>query len=205
MSLFGKLIHLHSDEIRKLEDFHTEIVAGLLANNYELTLRWFRELRVSELGEAEKVTVTTQEKLERIEGLHDDGSRPDMVVRITKGERREVVFIESKVGSSEGDGQLSKYMDHLHAMQGVDRKSLVFITRDYEPKDDLSDEKVTFRQARWAEFYRFLSGDKSQSEMIRELLLFMKENNMSQDNRFTALDLLALTNWHAPQKLIQAL
>jgi hypothetical protein len=81
---------------------------------------------------------------------------------------------------------------------------LVFITRDYQPKEDLSDETVRFFQTRWSDFYHFLHAIESRSDTIRELLKFMQENNMSQSNRFTAIELLALTNHHRARSLMDA-
>jgi hypothetical protein len=126
------------------EDFHTEIVAHVLASDSELTVRWLQKLGVTELHEADEIAVNTQQEFQPIEGLHSFGSKPDIMIRVTKGLRFEAVFIESKVGSEEGPGQLSKYMDQLRALPGVDQRSLVFITRDYEPKQIASDETVKF-------------------------------------------------------------
>lgn len=208
MSLFGKLIQLHSDEHRRLEDFHTEIVAHVLANDPKLTLRWLRELGVTDLREADEIAVSTQQAFKPIEGLHIFGSKPDLTIRLRKGPRIEVVFIESKIGSKEnenkGQKQLPTYRDQLNALPGVYRRSLVFITRDYEPKENLSDGIVQFVPARWSDFYRFLQALESPNNTIRELLKFMKENNMSQSNRFTAIDLLALTNHHRARSLLDA-
>ena len=204
MSLFGKLLQLHSDEHRRLEDYHTEIVAHVLASDPQLTLRWLQELSATELREADEIAVSTQQHFAAIEGLHSVGSKPDMAIRIRKGSRIEVVFIESKIGSTEGDGQLSKYIDQLRALPGVDKRSLVFITRDYEPKEDLSEETVRFLPPlRWSDFYQFLAVMPS-TDTIRELLKFMKENNMSQSNRFTAIELLALTNHARARSLMDA-
>ena len=204
MSLFGKLLQLHSDEHRRLEDFHTEIVAHVLASDSELTLRWLRKLGVTELHEADEIAVSTQQEFQPIERLHSFGSKPDITIRVRKESHVEAVFIESKVGSEESQGQLSKYIDQLRALLGVDQRSLVFITRDYEPKENLSDEIVRFFPARWSDFYHFLCTVESPSDAIRELLKFMQENNMSQSNRFTAIELLALTNHHRARSLMDA-
>jgi hypothetical protein len=40
MSLFGRLIQLHSDEHRRLEDIHTEIVPPFLASDAKLANGW---------------------------------------------------------------------------------------------------------------------------------------------------------------------
>lgn len=204
MSLFGKLIQLHSDKHHRLEDFHTEIVAHVLASDSQLTLRWLQELGVTELREVDSIAVSTQQEFEPIKGLHSFGSKPDITIRVGNGTRVEVVFIESKVGSEEGQGQLSKYMDQLRALRGVAQRTLVFITRNYEPKEDLSDENVRFFQARWSGFYHFLRIVEPPSDTIRELLKFMKENNMSQSNRFTPIELLALTNHRRARSLMDA-
>jgi hypothetical protein len=204
MSLFGNLFRLHSDEHRRLEDFHSEIVAHVLASDSELTLRWLQELGVTELHGADEIAVSTQQAFESIEGLHTTGSKPDVTIRVRKGSRVEVVFIESKVGSEESQGQLSKYMDQLRALPGVDRRSLVFVTRDYEPKELLLDKTVEFFPTRWSDFYHFLRTLESPSDTILELLKFMKENNMSQSNRFTPIELLALTNHHRARSLMDA-
>src|SRR5438046_8640086 len=204
MSLFAKLLQLHSDEHRRLEDFHTEIVAHVLASDSELTLRWLRKLGVTELHEADEIAVSTQQEFQPIERLHSFGSKPDITIRVRKESHVEAVFIESKVGSEESQGQLSKYIDQLRALLGVDQRSLVFITRDYEPKENLSDEIVRFFPARWSDFYHFLCTVESPSDAVRELLKFMQENNMAQSNRYTAIELLALTNHHRARSLMDA-
>ena len=142
--------------------------------------------------------------LSRSRELHSAGSRPDITIWVTKASRVEVVFVESKVGSEEGQEQLSKYSDQLRALAEVNQRSLVFITRDYEPKENLSDGMVGFFPARWSDFYHFLRAVESPSDTIRELLRFMQENNMSQSNRFTAIELLALTNHHRARSLMDA-
>ncbi len=204
MSLFGRLIRLRSDQRCPLEDFHTEIVASVLANDSMLTLAWIRELGITKILRADKIAVTTQVSFGPIEGIHDVGSRPDIVINISGEGRHEIIFVESKVGSPEGNGQLQKYIDHLSVCKAVDRRTLVFITRGYEPKEDLANTDVQFLQTRWFEFHRFLNARKPKSDTTRELLQFMKENNMSQANRFTAIDLIALTNHGNAQSLMEA-
>ena len=200
MSLFGKLVRLHSSEHQRIEDFHTEIVAHVLAREPEFTLRWLQKLGVTELRAADEIAVSTQQEFKPIEGLHSFGSRPDITIRVRKGSRVEAVFIESKVDSAEGDGQLSKYMDQLRTLTGVHKRSLVFITRDYEPKE----KSPGFFSARWSEFYILLRTLSSPSDTILELLKFMNENNMSQSTRFTSIDLLALTNHSRARSLMDA-
>jgi hypothetical protein len=88
-------------------------------------------------------------------------------------------------------------------MEGITRRSLVYVTRDYEPKEDLSRNGVTLIQRRWSDFYRFLSGRNSRCDTIQNLLSFMKEHGMSQSNRITSIDLIALTNYDRARSLIE--
>jgi hypothetical protein len=117
----------------------------------------------------------------------------------------DVVFVESKVGSREGQDQLRRYAEHLSAVPDVRHRSLVYITRDYDPKDE--DEivgglqgsyaPVGFVAFRWHGFYRALQDYRStsmpSSDLIQEVLSFMKQHGMSQTNRLSAADVVALT------------
>lgn len=105
MSLFGKLLRLQSDERCRLEDFHTEIVANVLANDPQLTLNWLGFLGVVKDKEAGKVTITTQVNLAAIEGQHDAGSRPDILIHIRNGAHRRLSSLNrrSAQGSALGN------------------------------------------------------------------------------------------------------
>ena len=78
-------------------------------------------------------------------------------------------MIESKIGSGEGQEQLRRYAEHLDKLTGVDGKALLYITRDYDPKDlgeilTGLDDNTRFKQLRWHDFYRFLQTvEKSRS------------------------------------------
>lgn len=64
-----------------------------------------------------------------------------------------MVMLESKISSKEGPEQLKRYAEHLHAMTGFKGKALLYVTRDYDPKDpgevltDL-DGNIRFKQLR---------------------------------------------------------
>jgi hypothetical protein len=84
-------------------------------------------------------------------------------------------------------------------------RRLVYITRDYDPKDKDeivaglrgSDAPVGFVPLRWHGFYRTLEDYRSTSlpgsDLTQEVLLFMKQNGMSQTNRLSAADVVALS------------
>jgi len=202
MSLFRSLFRLAPQGAVSLEDFHTEIAAHVMRSLRDETLNWLREIRVTSMTGCDDFVVTTQEELSALE-LHTTGSRPDIAIRLAKNGERELIYIESKIGSVEGYQQLSRYLDHLEK-RPEKRKALVFITRSYEPKEAQRRAGVTFVQTRWSHFYRTFCQINPQPELLTELLKFMKEHNMSQSNKFTTIDLLAIRNFRHAQNLMDA-
>jgi len=198
MSLFSKLLRLRSTE---KEEFHTEIVAQVLRQSTSLTFRWLKTIHATSFAHFEELRVSSQEELDPLSSHEGIGSRPDIVIRIIQGDQIEVVFVESKIGSTENPGQLQKYAEHLEA-QNATTRCLVFITRDYEPKEPPDNTHIEFVQQRWSDFYRFLKQQPIIDAMTSELLKFMEENNMSQSNQFTAVDILALTNFTKARTLM---
>lgn len=80
-------------------------------------------------------------------------STPDVELRIrTPIYGMQLIFVESKLGSAEGADQLWRYADHLRNAEGAERKTLVYVTRDYDPKEEAevlrSVEGVGFVQSR---------------------------------------------------------
>jgi hypothetical protein len=201
MSLFSKLQRLISDGKTRSEDFHTEIVAQVLQNSPELTVKWLATLDLTKPEEADAIFVATQEEYDPLE-THDRGSRPDISIRLEKHGLIELVFLESKVGSEEGDNQLEHYADQLTVKSGLERRSLVYVTRDFEPKQPPKNSNIQFRQLRWYDFYRFLKNEPQTSDLVKELITFMEENNMSQSNQFSTIDILALSNFQKARKIM---
>lgn len=202
-SLFARMIQLFPDSVR-LEDLFTEAVARLFERRPELCLAWLEETDLISRGvegEQRYVRVNTQESFVRLED-HEVGSRPDMVLKVYHSRENdeaedlvECVLFESKVGSSEGRDQLKRYAIHLDVMRG-DRKTLVYITRAYDPKDPEeileASRGVEFRQMRWHDFYKFLKTVEKDT-LVEEVMLFMEEQGMARSHRFTTADLIALT------------
>ena len=81
----------------------------------------------------------------------------------------DVVFVESKIGSREGQDQLMHHAVQLSAVPNVRHRRLVYITRDYDPKneDEIvgglrgSDAPVGLVSLRWDGFYRTLEDYRS--------------------------------------------
>jgi len=140
--------------------------------------------------------------------VRDDEKRPDIVIDFSNGESYDLIFIESKVGSSEGYNQLSDYAEILDSLSGYRHKLLVYITRDFDPKEgsvvfkNIPDSNVGFKQLRWHQFYQFLATQED-SELKQEITTFMQEYRMAQSNQFSSIDILALTNFPSTLKLIE--
>ena len=207
MSLFSKLLRLGPSDT---EDYLTEIVAHMLTKFPDKGLAWLRDAEITKLQELEDWVVNTQEELPALDSHEGIGSRPDMAIRLGVGSRREIIYIESKVGSKEGMAgdakglnQLQRYADHLVNQEGFDVRTLVFITRDFEPKERPRGE-VHFFQLRWSQFYAYFKHLAASDPLTTELLQYMEENNMSQSNQFTVLDLLAITNFTKARKMMDA-
>lgn len=100
MSLFLSLFRLAPGGAVSLEDFHTEIAAHIMRSLPDETLNWLREIGATSMTGFDDFVVTTQEELSALE-FHESGSRPDIAVRLAKNGERELIYIESKIGSVE--------------------------------------------------------------------------------------------------------
>ncbi len=202
-SLLGKLVRLFSHH-RRIEDLFTEAIARLFERQPELCLSWLDELELITpiSGEDQRyIHVITQKPFVALEE-HGSGSRPDLIVEVHHAVEdnelnnlAEVVMIESKIGSIEGGDQLPRYAAHLSAMS-ASRKTLIYITRAYDPKDpddiEAAAKDIKFRQLRWHDFYKFLQNTEKDA-LVEEVMLFMEEQGMARSYRFSTADLMALS------------
>ena len=208
MSLFSQLQRLYREDRFLLEDFHTEIVAQVLRNSSALTLKWLRDVGATVLETADSIEIRTQEEFSALPG-HSTASRPDITIRISSAGKNELVFVESKLPSTQGDDQLLRYAEQavvISANEGVQKAFIVFITRDYEAAE-LPDHLVqipgpTLVVTRWFHFYRILKAHQSDDGLVRELKLFMEENRMSLGNQFRSTDVVALENFLSAKALM---
>lgn len=202
-SLFARMVTLFPYSVR-LEDLFTEVLSRLFERRPQLCLAWLEEFDLISPGvegEQRHVRVDTQESFVRLED-HEMGTRPDMLLKIHRSPENdeaegsiECVLFESKIGSSEGRSQLKRYAGHLAGMRG-DRKTLVYITRAYDPKEPEEVLEATlgvrFRQMRWHDFYKFLQSVEKDT-LVEAVMLFMEEQGMARSQRFTTADLVALS------------
>lgn len=205
MDLFSRLRSLCAQERFNLEDIHSEIVAQVLRDSIELTLAWLKDIGATNLrtDQVYSCKVTTQAHYPALNG-HKVNSRPDIVIQLASRSGRQLIFVESKIGSAAGDDQLERYADHLanELGAGFDRASLIFITRVFET--DYTENllpagkclgAVKYHQTRWFHFHRILLNYTEGNTLAEQLVLFMNEHQMNRRNCFRASDLVALENF----------
>jgi len=83
-------------------------------------------------------------------------------------------------------------------MKGFGRKTLLYITRAYDPKDEVEipsslQKTIHFKQLRWHDFYRFLDGSGEEDALVEEVKSFMREQGMASSYHFSVADLAALS------------
>jgi hypothetical protein len=200
MGLFSRLLKLHSlhPGTIPLEDFFTEIVAHLFSVSHETLFSWIEHLNLLDTSRyAEPVHVGTQSGFEPLEH-HSVGTRFDILIELSDGSCSDWIAIESKISSPEMPDQLRRYAEVLAAKQDIGERILLYITRNYDPKDESSilqglESTVRFKQLRWYEFYSFLQL-QPRDVFTDEIVKFMEENRMAQSNQFTAIDVLTISN-----------
>jgi hypothetical protein len=197
--LFRTLFNLQLRSSNKpTEDYLTEIFAYCLSESDELLSSFLIHFKIHE-AEIKESTVSTQLRLKALED-HAVDSRPDMAVFLDK----KIIFFENKLGSGEGDEQLPRYAEHLD--QFVGKKVLVYLTRDFDPKDEAEIKKncqgqLDFVHIRWFEVYQFLQQYAAVS-LVKQLLEFMKSLKLDMSNQFSPVDILTLSNFSRVRKLL---
>lgn len=178
-SLISRLFRVRPGEGRlSLEDFFTEAFCHVLSQDTNLLRAFCGEFAELRLDEDVEIELTTQDHhAKRPE--EDKSSRPDAVIRSCDG--RMEIWLESKIGSREGDNQLDRYLAVLDTKGDILTK-LIFLTRDYEPKDI---QDARFTQRRWYEVFQFLSAWEPTNAWVSDVMDFMKEHGMSTNPSFT--------------------
>jgi len=202
MSLFHEIRRLCLKDSEQQEDILTEVVAAVLRNNADLARRWMSSLEIPCSDDA-TIGVETQYPIERLAG-HDTDSRVDLVIRLSGVGGKRVVFVESKVGSMQGENQLLRYAQLLQKEceeEGA-RGTLIFITRNFEAAEPPPVAGVEFVATRWFQFYKILKSGKSSDGLEKQLMLFMEEMHMSVGNQFRSTDLVALENFRGAKAVI---
>ncbi|MEH2164988.1 MAG: PD-(D/E)XK nuclease family protein [Nostoc sp.] len=206
MSLFSNLLNLHSAN-KPLEDFFTEIVAYFLSLNNHILIDWLKHHSIISDDNYSSIKISTQQEHKKLES-HTEDSRLDIVVELSDGLNTDVIFTESKVGSNDGKNALKKYADILSSLPNVRHRILIYITRDYDPKEIKTpafnlEPKVNFYQLRWHQFYDRLQ-QHATDILAQEILTFMRRNGMSSTNQFSSVDLLTMVNFNKTLSLMES-
>lgn len=197
MALFQKLLNLHTG-VTPEENFFTEVFVAVLSRNKELHSEFVRRF----LGISDKYYSYRIESQVSLPILpeHDMGSRPDVLIQLFTDEPAvyDLILIESKLGSSEGRNQLSRYADHLaETFSNARKRYLLYITRYYDPKaaPDIvgkMGDSVKFIQIRWNQIYVLLNNFR-QDALVDEMAIFMEDNGMAEITQLLPGDLFAIT------------
>ncbi|MHC5815210.1 MAG: hypothetical protein ACYT04_04575 [Nostoc sp.] len=205
--MFTNLLNLHSAS-KPLEDFFTEIVAYFLSINSNVLVDWLKHHLIISEDEYSEIGILTQQNYKPL-ASHIRGSRPDIVVKLLNDLNTDIIFIESKIASIEGENQLKNYAEILSKIPNTRDRILIYITRNYDPKKeseilDLNlSPRVKFYQLRWYQFHAFLK-KRTTDILAKEILIFMENNRMSQNNQFSSIDLLTMVNFNKTLNLMEA-
>ncbi len=192
--IFSTLYKLKlNNSLNPLEDYLTEIFCYCL-EEYEILRSDFLETFgiYSFSNEDELYFISTQHNLPSLP-THKSASRPDMVLIY----KNATIFFENKVASNEGFEQLERYRDHLVNTE-TEYKTLVYIARDYEPKQI---KNINFVEIRWFQVFNFLKKYKHLNPVF-QMMLFMKNQKMAMNNKFTPTDLITLGNFSNVYRLM---
>ncbi|MEH2241947.1 PD-(D/E)XK nuclease family protein [Nostoc sp.] len=207
MSLFTNLLNLHSGN-KPREDFFTEIIAYFLSLNNHVLINWLKYHSILSDDNYSSIKISTQQEHKRLE-THTEDSKLDIVVELSNGLNTDAIFIESKVGSKDGNNALKKYAEILSNLPNVRHRILIYITRDYDSKEEIKTPafnfkpKVNFYQLRWHQFYAHLQ-QHATDILAQEILIFMRKNGMSTTNQFSSVDLLTMVNFNKTLNLMES-
>ena len=163
-----------------LEDFTTEILAGILANNKELRNDFINEILCVE---GDNFEINTQQRF-LLNEVDCPNCRVDLVVKSEDS----ICLVENKVESREGYIQLDRYSKVLDGFKAGKKTYLRYCTKYYDDKSIVTHD---FLQFRWADVYKFLKKHEN-IPLIKEYLEFLKTHNMSDELDFTLKDLVSL-------------
>jgi len=175
-SIFSKVVGMSRGENQRIEDVFTEIFNKFLL--YQEDISWLLKIFDPEINiEVKDFTSSTQVNYDALDN-HPTSSRIDVVIKNPDT----LIFIESKIDSEEGDGQLTKYSEILQEERHTNNKYLLYITKNYEKKEI---SFPNFRQTTWKKIYSALKSNKFKPKpgvelYLEEMLTFMEENKMDQ-------------------------
>ncbi|WP_462410583.1 PD-(D/E)XK nuclease family protein [Neobacillus sp. Marseille-QA0830] len=186
------------------EDYLTEMIRPVLENPKMLSsfLKRFVDKKLDSIDHHKVFTQRTYTKIKD----HLTDSRPDMVITFEEQGIRHIMFIENKLGSGEGDRQLSRYADHLEEQAKMGYHAhLLYITQYYDPKpislllDQTSGSGC--QQYQWYEIYHWMK-EFEEDLYCQQIMLFMEGFSLNKDRRFTPIDIHSIQNMGRIQSML---
>ena len=180
MNIFTRLLKLYktnSDKTPK-EDFTTEIFVGILEKDSELLDDYVNNFLKIE-GEGFEVFSQCCYTLNT-----PNDCRIDMVIENDE----KLIFVENKVDSLEGEGQLDKYSNYLKQIE--DKEShLCYCTKVMEEKEV---GFSNFNYFRWKDIYDYY--EDSDIELMVEFLEYLEEEGIVMNKKFNFTDMVVMEN-----------
>lgn len=183
--LFTKLIKFCnlSRKNSPLEDFTTEILAGILRSDQTILNTFCTEILDLKKG---YYSLETQKSY--------PGAYVDMVFYsdIT------LCFLENKVNSREGEDQLNKYYKILLNEKDNYKNIYLRYCTKYQDKKNAKDYSVSgksiFKQFQWQDIYYFLNKNYRKNSIIESFLGYLEEYDMKSINEFNIQEIAAINN-----------
>jgi PD-(D/E)XK nuclease superfamily len=191
-SLFNRLLATCPGNV-PTENFFTGLVAHLFTTRPQLLFQWLASFGFKYTEHETSYRLETQAYFP---GEDRESHIPDLSIELSVGAHRDHVLVESKIGSSEGKNQLWRYAQCLAGSPSTRNRVLIYITRDYEPKEKAvilegTTGGVSFFQTRWCNFYQFLKAQPT-DVLNEEVLKFMEAQRMNQPTMLEPEDSLAM-------------
>jgi hypothetical protein len=184
MNIFERLLRLYKLNSKSgktpLEDYMTEVLAGVLESNPTLLDSFVRDvLRV----EGTNYRVSSQE-------YYSLANEPNCIIDLVFKNEDTICFLENKVLANEGYRQLDRYSTVLANLEKETGKRvcLRYCTKMYDPKVV---ENIDFYQFRWQQVYEFME-KQEESEMIIAFKDLLRRENMAGTSDFNVGDLVVL-------------
>ncbi|MDC0338382.1 PD-(D/E)XK nuclease family protein [Flavobacteriales bacterium] len=198
---YNRLIKLFSNgdsSKTPLEDYTTEILAGILDTHRKSLLKIFLSeiLCVNEeVVDVENMKISTRSSYDLPDSNPEKIVYPDLILENDKMR----CFIENKVEASEGENQLKNYAKILSKLDDNKANYLRYCTKYYDPK--AIDGEIDFKQFRWSDISEMLKVEIKEVEntsntpfQLNDFYSFLKYNNMTKHEEINLEHLKNLTS-----------
>jgi hypothetical protein len=187
-NIFERLLQLYKIQNNSgktpLEDFVTELLAGILLTDQQLLDRFANEVLLID-GVDFKVDSQVFFSLP---------SDQNCIIDLVFENDSIICFLENKVASGEGQRQLERYVAVLDRLEKeLSKKTyLRYCTKNYDPKTLMA---CSFYQFRWQRVYEFLE-KQEQTDIIEAFLELLRGEKMAGVKDFSIEDIVIMKGIH---------